>query len=167
MRLEHVLPEGQHGSAEKATAPTRPPHWPHAPVAHAAEIWSASVLLPSVVTAPPLCKLMRSNAVNPTAPSAIATTDFSLPELRSHAQRLVAPESRPLSLESSYPSIARRPALLAGCNSGPNPSAVRVVCETQQSYLILSVAHPSIELWSRVPSVAFPHITCELTRDER
>ena len=107
MRLEHVLPEGQHGSAEKATAPTRPPHWPHAPVAHAAEIWSASVLLPSVVTAPPLCKLMRSNAVNPTAPSAIATTDFSLPELRSHAQRLVAPESRPLSLESSYPSIAR------------------------------------------------------------
>lgn len=113
MRLEHVLPEGQHGSAEKATAPTRPPHWPHAPVAHAAEIWSASVLLPSVVTAPPLCKLMRSNAVNPTAPSAIATTDFSLPELRSHAQRLVAPESRPLSLESSYPSIAgRRPPLL-------------------------------------------------------
>ena len=109
MRLEHVLPEGQHGSAEKATAPTRPPHWPHAPVAHAAEIWSASVLLPSVVTAPPLCKLMRSNAVNPTAPSAIATTDFSLPELRSHAQRLVAPESRPLSLESSYPSIAVAP----------------------------------------------------------
>ena len=106
MRLEHVLPEGQHGSAEKATAPTRPPHWPHAPVAHAAEIWSASVLLPSVVTAPPLCKLMRSNAVNPTAPSAIATTDFSLPELRSHAQRLVAPESRPLSLELSYPSIS-------------------------------------------------------------
>ena len=41
MRLEHVLPSGQHGSPENATAPTVPPHWAHAPVAHAAEIWSA------------------------------------------------------------------------------------------------------------------------------
>ena len=41
-----------------------------------------------------------------TAHSATATTHFSLNgELRSHARRLVAPESRPLSLESSNPSI--------------------------------------------------------------
>ena len=132
MRLEHVLPSGQHGSAENVTAPTRPPHWPHAPVAHAAESWSASVLLPCVVTAPPLCKLMRSNVVKPTAPSAIATTDFSLPELRIHAQRLVAPESRPpesrpLSLESSYPSIrkARWQPALSGLVFRPRPKTRR------------------------------------------
>ena len=41
-----------------------------------------------------------------TAHSATATTHFSLNgELRSHTRRLVAPESRPLSLESSNPSI--------------------------------------------------------------
>ena len=104
VRFVHVLPCGQHASPENATAPTRPPHWPHAPVAHAAESWSASVLLPFGVH--PLFKLTRSNVKPTTAHSATATTHFSLNgELRSHARRLVAPESRPLSLESSYPSI--------------------------------------------------------------
>ena len=104
MRFVHVLPCGQHASPENATAPTRPPHWPHAPVAHAAESWSASVLLPFGVH--PLFKLTRSNVKPTTAHSATATTHFSLNgELRSHARRLVAPESRPLSLESSNPSI--------------------------------------------------------------
>ena len=104
VRFVHVLPCGQHASPENATAPTRPPHWPHAPVAHAAESWSASVLLPFGVH--PLFKLTRSNVKPTTAHSATATTHFSLNgELRSHARRLVAPESRPLSLESSNPSI--------------------------------------------------------------
>ena len=65
--------------------------------------------------------------MKPTAPSAIATTDFSLPELRSHAQRLVAPESRPLSLESSYPSIrkARWQPALSGLVFRPRPKTRR------------------------------------------
>lgn len=106
VRMVHELSSGQHASAVKAL----PPHCPQAPVAQAA----ASMLPPSVA-APPLGKTMRTSATIISTPSAAATSDFSLPEARSHDQRaLIAPESRPLSLESSYPSIPETEKLWVG-----------------------------------------------------
>eukprot|EP00320_Phaeocystis_rex_P022221 CAMPEP_0119089680 /NCGR_PEP_ID=MMETSP1178-20130426/149770_1 /TAXON_ID=33656 /ORGANISM="unid sp, Strain CCMP2000" /LENGTH=125 /DNA_ID=CAMNT_0007073049 /DNA_START=338 /DNA_END=713 /DNA_ORIENTATION=- len=76
------------------------------PQAFVAHTTAASPEAPSL-TSSPLGKLKRRKVTMPATTSAVITSDFSLPEARNHAKRSVAPDSRLLSLESSYPSMFR------------------------------------------------------------